>query len=105
MSFCNGCTACCIGDKVQLFPGDDPENWETVQEGDKHYLKQGVDGNCIYLLDHGCSIHGRQPVACRSFNCATYFKSKTRPQRKELIKAQPRFKAIFDAGRARLQGD
>lgn len=90
---------------MQLFPGDDPQKWETVQEGDKHYLKRGADGNCIYLLDDGCSIHGRQPVACRSFNCAKYFQSKTRQQRRGLIKAQPRFKAIFDAGRARLPID
>ena len=104
MSFCNGCTACCRGDKIELMPGDDPSRWETVEENGKLWLRRDEKGNCIYLKDDGCSIHGQNPIVCKSFNCANYFQQNTRQRRRQLIKHNPRFKAIFDAGRARMQG-
>ena len=100
--FCNGCTACCRGDRIHLLPGDDPANFETVPRDGKRFLRQ-IDGECIYLTDEGCAIYDRQPLMCRQFNCVSYFKMKTRQQRRALERQRPEhFKPIFEAARERM---
>lgn len=99
--FCNGCTACCKGERIHLMDGDDPSAFETVAWGGKLWLKH-VDGECVYLTDNGCAIYDRQPRMCRSFNCVEYFRMMNRNRRRALIKANPaHFKSIFKAARAR----
>lgn len=100
---CNGCTACCRGDKIHLLPGEDPANWETVERDGRHWLKR-VDGNCVYLTDNGCSIHGKAPEMCKRFNCIEYFKGLTRIERKQREKKWPHTKAVFAAARERIAG-
>ena len=74
---CNGCQACCKLERVILSPenGDDPELYLTVptkkgNDGPVEWmLAHQVNGDCIYLDKHGCSIHGKAPWACRQFDC------------------------------------
>jgi len=69
---CNGCTLCCQGDAVRLEPEDLAMNYLT----EAHPYIQGAmmiahkpNGECIYLDDHGCSIHDRAPSLCRTADC------------------------------------
>lgn len=105
---CNGCTLCCRGDAIMLFPddGDDVASYETEvwtlpgtsERG--HILKHGLDGNCIYLGKGGCTIYERRPLVCRAFDCRRWFLSKTRAERRRAVKEGWADKEIFDRGRA-----
>lgn len=93
-----------------LFPehGDDVASYETEEwtlpgtNETGRVLKKGPDGNCIYLGKEGCSIHERAPLICRTFDCRRWFLSKTRAERRRMVKIGMADKAIFDAGRERL---
>lgn len=69
---CNGCTLCCHNDLVRLLPGDDETRYLT----EPHPLFQGQrmlahkpNGDCIYLNEFGCGIHGYAPRQCREMDC------------------------------------
>ncbi len=69
---CNGCTLCCEGDAVRLCPEDATERDRT----EPHPRIPGVlmlahkpNGECIYLKNGGCSIHGHSPKLCRTADC------------------------------------
>jgi uncharacterized protein len=69
---CNGCTLCCQGDAVRL----EPEDMERGYQTEPHPYIPGAlmiahkaSGECVYLDEHGCSIHGRAPSLCRSADC------------------------------------
>jgi hypothetical protein len=91
-----------------LFPdeGDIIESYEhavvELPEGRGAILKKGADGNCIYLGPDGCTIHDRAPLICRMFDCRRWFLSKTRNDRRALIKAGIADADIFEAGRKRV---
>jgi Fe-S-cluster containining protein len=110
---CNGCTACCHADVIQLYPqhGDDVESYEHVvvpipdsrmNHAYAAILKKGEDGNCIYLREGRCSIWERAPFICRIFDCRRWFLSKTRPERRRMVKAGMASREVFDAGRRRV---
>lgn len=69
---CNGCTLCCQGDAIRLTEVDNPKNYIT----ELHPYVPGAlmlahkpNGDCIYLVESGCSIHDRAPSLCRSADC------------------------------------
>ncbi len=73
---CKGCTACCRRERIILSSehGDDPKRYQVVPsrkgDGEVYWmLAHKPNGDCIYLTDAGCSIHGRAPYACRKFDC------------------------------------
>lgn len=72
---CDGCTECCKSENLILHPelGDRPGDYQTdlvqVTGGVAHMLKQKENGDCIYLGERGCTIHGRHPTMCRSLDC------------------------------------
>jgi Fe-S-cluster containining protein len=110
---CQGCTACCRGELVVLFPedGDDPARLEHVELpggelGPLLVLKHRENGDCVYLGPQGCTIHDRAPAVCRAFDCRTYFLSMTRAERRlherEAKRQGGDKSAIFRAGRARV---
>jgi Fe-S-cluster containining protein len=74
---CDGCTLCCRGDLIILHPdeGDRLSEYETeivrnpVTTRYDFALKRHADGACVYLGEGGCTIYGRRPVICRSFDC------------------------------------
>ena len=69
---CNGCTLCCQGDAIRLTDEDNHENY--IIEPHPYIpgalmLAHKPNGDCIYLDETGCSIHGRAPSLCRSADC------------------------------------
>ncbi len=69
---CNGCTLCCQGDAVRLTKDDDPKEYLTEPHPyipGALMLAHKPNGDCIYLEENGCSIHGRAPSLCRSADC------------------------------------
>jgi Fe-S-cluster containining protein len=78
---CDGCRACCLGDTIILMPekGDRPQKWpgntELVLQGPnagKTALKKGSDGNCVFLDEKGCTIHGKAPHMCGYYDCRVH---------------------------------
>jgi hypothetical protein len=86
---CNGCTLCCRSGELILVSEDDDYDYETreIVAGDRTFLALAVkaDGSCIYVTDTGCSIHRHAPQTCRVFDCAAFYASKTRHQRRALV--------------------
>lgn len=109
---CQGCTACCRGEMVVLFPedGDDPARFEHTEVPSEYgpilVVKHKENGDCVYLGPQGCTVHDNAPVVCRKFDCRAYFLSMTRNERrmheKESIKQGGDKSAIFRAGRQRI---
>lgn len=83
--------------------GDVIENYQhVVIEGLGAIVAKGTEGNCIYLGADGCTIHDRAPFICRIFDCRRWFLSKTRIERRTMVKSRLADAEIFKAGRKRL---
>lgn len=93
---CNGCTACCKNDLVFLRDDDELARYavrEAVHPltGEIGWaLQHSPEGGCIYRVEGmGCTIHGRQPMVCREFDCRDVLirlMSLPRPERRRLQK-------------------
>lgn len=102
---CNGCTACCRGEIVMLFPehGDNPKVLaQHFDLGGKLILEQTDSGDCVYLKDGGCSVWEDRPAMCRAFDCRRHYQSFTRSERRRMVKSGIASRSVFDAGRSRL---
>jgi hypothetical protein len=69
---CNGCTLCCKGDLIRLTANDNPAKYITEPHPripGALMLAHKENGDCIYLEESGCSIHGSAPELCRSADC------------------------------------
>ncbi|HSW54728.1 MAG TPA: YkgJ family cysteine cluster protein [Ignavibacteriaceae bacterium] len=69
---CNGCTLCCQCDAIRLTEEDNPADYLTEQHPyilDALMLAHKPNGDCIYLVESGCSIHERAPSLCKSADC------------------------------------
>jgi len=67
---CNGCTACCRGERVILAHGiDDPSKYWWVPSDLGMVLAHKPNGECVYLTASGCTIHDHAPYACQQFDC------------------------------------
>lgn len=108
VELCGSCTAlCCKNDLIVLHPelGDDVASYEA--EAITHPLtgKPGwalthkANGDCIYLGDSGCTIHGRHPAICREYDCGDQFAKMDRVMRRRFIKAGAFSKAQLQQGR------
>jgi hypothetical protein len=109
---CGGCIECCRSNQgLFLHPGqgDDvasyehrtfahPETGEPV-----HLLATKPNGSCVYLGDTGCTIYGRRPLLCRSFDCRKHYLILPRQDRDNLVRIGASSRAVFNAGRARLK--
>ena len=63
---CDTCRACCKAPWfVRLMP------WEKEKHGGVDVLPHKENGDCIYLVDAGCSLFGKpeRPQVCRQFDC------------------------------------
>lgn len=108
---CNGCRLCCTNDMIFLHPdeGDRPQDYLTqpvfnpITGKAGLMLQKGADGNCVYLGAEGCTIHGRAPVICRTFDCRRLYLRFSSAQRKQMIRAGQADAAVFEAGRKRLR--
>ena len=71
---CNGCVLCCKGDLIRLTEADNPAAYITEQHPripGTLMLAHKENGECIYLDETGCSIHGSAPELCRIADCRT----------------------------------
>lgn len=86
---CATCHLCCQGHSlVALIPerGDDPAQFETAEFDKLTVLKHKPNGDCFYLGENGCTIHGKAPYMCRIYDCRDQHRSYTKAKRDELIK-------------------
>lgn len=104
---CGKCRACCRdtvlllereGDVIERYqteplPGPNPEKAVA--------LKRGPDGYCVYSTPDGCSIWRDAPFLCRFFSCVSFFASRTRNERRDLVKKGLTSEEVFKAA-ARL---
>ena len=65
-------------------------------------LRRMPNGDCVYLGERGCTIHGRAPHVCQRFDCRELFKKSDRAGRREAVKSGKLPKALFDRGREML---
>jgi Fe-S-cluster containining protein len=65
-------------------------------------LRHAANGDCVYLGAKGCTIYEDRPAVCRNFDCRLAFLMSTREERRMGIKTGALSKAVFAAGRKRL---
>lgn len=103
---CGTCRLCCKGRSAVLVQedyGDDVASYETFElpvPGREHarFLKLQPNGDCIYLGESGCTIHGRAPYICRVFDCRAQHAMYTKAQRESLVRAKILDPAILRRG-------
>jgi Fe-S-cluster containining protein len=107
---CGGCTLCCRTLIVPLSveevaSGQYKWAWITSQDGKRlgQALQRKPNGDCIYLTEKGCSIHGNAPHVCAAFDCRTLFQKSDRAGRRQAIKSGKLQKSLFDKGREMLE--
>ena len=68
---CNGCTLCCKNDAVRLMWSEQDRYEREPHPTMKHtyILAHKPNGDCFYLGEDGCTIHGRAPQQCQEFDC------------------------------------
>jgi hypothetical protein len=102
---CGACHACCRHEYVMLLPeyGDDVASFDHVPLPGTEYqmLRHKTNGECVYLDEHGCTIHDRAPVVCKKFDCRAFFLGMTRNERRMYKHAKVKSE-IFKAARERL---
>jgi hypothetical protein len=104
---CGKCTLCCRTMIVPLAQ-EEYQNydwaWVTKLDGTRlgRALRRKPNGDCVYLGEHGCTIHGRAPHVCQRFDCRELFLKSDRAGRRQAIKSGKLPKALFDKGREML---
>jgi hypothetical protein len=104
---CGKCQLCC---KTLIVPLAHEEYkqydwvWVTTLEGKQlgRALKRRANGDCVYLGENGCTIHGRAPHVCQRFDCRELFQKSDRAGRRQAIKSGKIPKALFNKGREML---
>jgi Fe-S-cluster containining protein len=85
---------------------DDADRYQTEIIAGVVALKHKPNGDCVYLGEDGCTIHGQQPYVCKSFDCRlNYLKYRDVPrnQRRSHGNRFPGFKAAMQIGRRMLK--
>lgn len=108
---CNGCRECCrSGQGLFLHPehGDEVGSYEHRIAVDSagnpvFLLATAASGACVYLGPSGCTIYGRRPLLCRSFDCRKHYLTLPRQDRDNLVRLKLSSRAVFNAGRARVR--
>lgn len=108
---CNGCITCCKNEMLVLHPEEGDKAADYLTREVKHpftgqpavALQVKENGDCIYLGEKGCTIHGRAPAICREFDCRKFFlRAGDRAQRRQYVKQGVITKELLEAGRKRL---
>lgn len=106
---CGTCHECCRSEIVTLLPeeGDKLEDYEHAMvetpTGTIAALKHKPNGDCVYLGETGCTIHGRAPFICRVFDCRRWYLAHTRHERRAMQAHSPGTRRTFRAGYERLE--
>ena len=112
---CGTCHHCCTHEWIFLRPeqGDIAELYDTVDIVSPttglpaKALAHKPNGDCIYLGDSGCTIHGRHPAVCRAFDCRRFFLDmlrRPRTERRRNMRDVARFQETFEIGQ-RMQDE
>ena len=78
---CGSCRHCCQHQLLLLHPeqGDDPARYLTMAAVNPLTGRPGLalrhkpNGDCIYLGETGCGIHGSAPALCKAFDCRRFY--------------------------------
>ena len=87
---CFGCKECCKGQRIILSQHDDRDAYvvaptrKGANGSTEWMLAHKPNGDCWYLEENGCSIHGRAPKACRDFDCRKWFLAFTPTEQQNL---------------------
>lgn len=73
---CGSCRRCCRGfQAVVLMDGEYPINFKCHEVGTGVWLlDHKPNGDCVYLCDDGCTIWGKHPQVCKTFDCTAFVK-------------------------------
>lgn len=108
---CDGCTLCCRNDMIMLHPemGDRPEDYLTERAVNPITGRMGLmvakkpgTTDCVYLGEHGCTIHGRAPAICREFDCGKFyerFQEYPRHERRRMVRDNLVGKDVLEQGK------
>lgn len=101
---CGTCQLCCKTLIVPLALEEYEQYawaWVVTRDGKRlgRALKRKANGDCVYLGENGCTIHGRAPHVCQRFDCRELFQKSDRGGRRKAIKSGKIPKALFDKGR------
>jgi Fe-S-cluster containining protein len=106
---CGSCHKCCTNRTViVLMPQvDDPNAYRiTWDDHGNVVLQHKPNGDCTYLEDGKCSIHGNQPFVCRGFDCRHVhldLMANTRNERRQIIREMPDLEELADQGRDMIE--
>jgi len=64
-------------------------------------LPHNSNGSCIYLGERGCTIWHKAPHLCKIFDCRLAFTSRSRNERREMVKQRLVSVEVLEAGRKR----
>lgn len=75
---CNQCSRCCYDKRIQVNPYEvarlarnkglsTTDLIANYLEPGEPYLNNQSDGACVFLTNHGCSVHGDRPLVCRIY--------------------------------------
>jgi hypothetical protein len=104
---CGKCRLCC---QTLIVPLAEEEfekydwAWITTLDGKRlgRALRRKPNGDCVYLGENGCTIHGRAPHVCQRFDCRELFLKSDRAGRRQAIKSGKIPKELFDKGHEML---
>lgn len=103
---CDGCTACCKRDKIILGAEDVRSNYlhhkEWINSQEYDVLDRKPNGDCIYLAESGCSIHGKAPGICRRMDCRKLFLTTPQTVVERRVRQNPQMIHVYLAGAQRL---
>lgn len=108
---CGSCNLCCRTlmvplSKEEVESGQYDGHYARITAPDGrhmgHALLRRPTGECVYLVDGRCSIHGRAPHVCQRFDCRELFRKSNRAGRREMVSSGRMPKALYDKGREML---
>jgi Fe-S-cluster containining protein len=99
---CGACTACCTSSQfVHIDPGETdtlavipPELLFAAPGLPKGHVLLGYDerGHCPMLVDGGCSIYGRRPRTCRTYDCRIFAATGVEPDQEQVARQAGRWR-------------
>lgn len=111
---CNGCTKCCIKDRVPLYPDeldkfphqDAPPSF--AKKGIYHILKLNPKtGSCVNLGPSGCKVFPNVPRSCKTYDCRVAAFTVSRMSEIDIQSRlqNPNMKAAITEGATRMKKD
>lgn len=113
---CDGCTACCKGDDGPRINEDELDDYACHRDDKGEWrLDQTEEGHCVYLGEHGCTIHATQPRdleaklpaqpprICRDFDCRSIILKFNNRGLDQLVNSRQLPLDVVIQGRAKLK--